>query len=193
MAKLNILNPEDRINASYEGSPQVTLSDGNTYTYHPYGKTGPSILGHELGHSRQAESDEAWLQDCRPDVYLYKLRESFKQQVNDARKQTKAKFVTEGKDAEYILKRQEALSILSDPAASALNYPLAAERAARKGTDLNAVAGEWKALSDSLVNTLLPTLEGVYESAIEQLNTATTKEEMKAIVADAKAGFDLIG
>ena len=79
MSKLNIItehetevdaegNPVklDKADQYYEGRPTVTLSDGNTYEYHPHGIDAPQLVGNQLNHERQAESDAAWLESCSP-------------------------------------------------------------------------------------------------------------------------------
>tara|TARA_S200002703_G_scaffold155626_1_gene159989 strand:+ start:938 stop:1333 length:396 start_codon:yes stop_codon:yes gene_type:complete len=75
MTKVNIINSDiidgetvtrERADCEYEGNPTVTLSDGVEYTYHPYGINSPQLLGNQLNHERQAESDEAWLASCSP-------------------------------------------------------------------------------------------------------------------------------
>ena len=79
MSKLNIITEhETEVDADgnpvklgkadqyYEGRPTVTLSDGNTYEYHPHGIDAPQLLGNQLNHERQAESDAAWLESCSP-------------------------------------------------------------------------------------------------------------------------------
>ena len=83
MSKLNIItkhetevdaegNPVklDKADQYYEGRPTVTLSDGNTYEYHPWGIDAPQLVGNQLNHERQAESDAAWLESCSPLVKL---------------------------------------------------------------------------------------------------------------------------
>ena len=64
--------PRPRKNWEYEGNPQSPqLSDGNTYTYHPAGISGPELIGHTDDiDERQAESDENWVKIAAPAARL---------------------------------------------------------------------------------------------------------------------------
>lgn len=119
-----------------------------------------------------------------PEPSLAQARADALHTVELAAERARLAFVTPGAGMAltYEAKRREAEAILIDPSPQAVDYPLAAERAARQSVTLAEVATEWQARADAWLAAAVA-IESERETAKAAIAAAADTDAVRAILA----------